>query len=54
VILASLLIGYGQFITSILLESHWMMIVTLAALLIILLIKPSGLIGAQKELEERI
>jgi branched-chain amino acid transport system permease protein len=31
-----------------------MMIVSLAAILVILVIKPSGLFGKQKELEERI
>jgi branched-chain amino acid transport system permease protein len=30
------------------------MIVSLAAILIVLTIKPSGLFGSQKELEERI
>ncbi len=54
VIAASLLIGYAQFITSSLWETHWIMIVTLVALLAILLVKPSGLFGAHKELEERI
>jgi branched-chain amino acid transport system permease protein len=33
---------------------HWMMIVTLVAILGILVIRPSGLFGQQKELEERI
>jgi len=54
VILASLLIGYAQFVTSTLWESHWMMIVSLVALLAILVVKPSGLFGHHKELEERI
>jgi branched-chain amino acid transport system permease protein len=30
------------------------MIVSLAAILIVLIVKPSGLFGKQKELEERI
>ncbi|MDQ1334918.1 MAG: Branched-chain amino acid transporter permease, partial [Thermodesulfobacteriota bacterium] len=34
--------------------SHWTMIVSLVAILIVLVIKPSGLYGKQKELEERI
>ena len=54
VIVAGFLIGYSQIITATYIESHWMMIVSLAALLIILLVKPSGLFGQQKELEERI
>ena len=54
VIVAGFLIGYAQILTATYGETHWMMIVSLAALLVILLIKPSGLFGKQKELEERI
>jgi len=54
VVLASFLIGYGQTITVTYLESHWVMLVPLMAILVILVIKPSGLFGFQKELEERI
>ena len=54
VIVAGFLIGFAQILTATYGETHWMMIVSLAALLIILLIKPSGLFGKQKELEERI
>lgn len=54
VVLASFVIGYGQIFTSTYLGSHWIMIVSLVAILIILVLKPSGLFGKQKELEERI
>jgi branched-chain amino acid transport system permease protein len=54
VVLASFLIGYGQTFTVTYLESHWVMLVPLIAILVILVIKPSGLFGVQKELEERI
>jgi len=54
VVLASFLIGFGQTITVTYLESHWVMLVPLIAILAILVIKPSGLFGVQKELEERI
>ncbi len=54
VILASFLIGYAQVFTANYLETHWTMIVSLTAILLILAIKPSGLFGKQKELEERI
>ena len=54
VVLASFLIGYAQTFTVTYLESHWVMLVPLIAILIILTIKPSGLFGVQKELEERI
>jgi branched-chain amino acid transport system permease protein len=54
VVAASFLIGYAQIITATYFETHWMMIVSLVALLAILIVKPSGLFGSQKELEERI
>lgn len=54
VIVAGVWIGYSQILTATYLDSSWVMIVSLAALLIILLVKPSGLFGKQKELEERI
>ncbi len=54
VIVASLFIGYAQIITATYFETHWMMIVSLVAILVILAIKPSGLFGKHKELEERI
>lgn len=54
VIIASLIIGYAQTLTATYLAAHWTMIVSLAAILVILVIKPSGLLGHQKELEERV
>ena len=53
-VLASFLIGYGQTFTVTYLESHWVMLVPLIAILVILVIRPSGLFGKHKELEERI
>ncbi|MCL5124296.1 MAG: branched-chain amino acid ABC transporter permease [Deltaproteobacteria bacterium] len=54
VVLASFLIGYAQIMTEILSGPHWKMIISLIAILIILMVKPSGLLGKQKELEERM
>jgi len=54
VIIASFLIGYAQTFTATYLGTHWIMIVSLVAILLILEIKPSGVFGKQKELEERI
>jgi len=53
-ILASLILGYGQTLTGALLSPHYEKVVYLAAILIILAVKPSGLIGHFKELEERV
>ena len=54
VVVASFLIGYAQMFTSSYLGASWVMIVSLVAILTILVVKPSGLFGKQKELEERI
>jgi len=54
VVMASFLIGYAETFTATYLGSHWVMLVPLAAILGILIIKPSGIYGKQKELEERI
>lgn len=54
VLAASFLIGFAERFTDTYVSSHWTMIVSLAAILVVLAIKPSGLFGEQKELEERI
>lgn len=54
VIVASLVVGFAQRFTDTYIGAHWTMIVSLAAILIVLVVKPSGLFGKQKELEERI
>lgn len=54
VIVASVFIGFAERLTDTYISSSWTMIVSLAAMLAVLLVKPSGLFGRQKELEERI
>jgi len=54
IMLASLIIGYSQQIVATYLGSHWVMMVIFAAMLFILMIRPSGLLGKFKELEERV
>jgi branched-chain amino acid transport system permease protein len=53
-ILASFIIGFAQILTERFLSTHYMMVVALLAIIITLLIKPSGIFGKQKELEERV
>lgn len=53
-IVASFVIGFAERFTDTYISSHWTMIVSLAAILLVLTLKPSGLFGKQKELEERI
>jgi branched-chain amino acid transport system permease protein len=54
VVVASFLIGYARMFTESYIGSQWSMVVPLVAILLILVVKPSGLFGEQKELEERI
>jgi len=54
VIVASFILGYAQVITATYLSPHLIMVVALAAIIAVLLIKPSGLFGKSKELEERV
>lgn len=54
VLTASFVIGFAQRFTDSYIGSHWTMMVSIVAILMVLTIKPSGLFGKQKELEERI
>jgi branched-chain amino acid transport system permease protein len=51
---ASFALGYAQVITATYLAPGWMMIVYLIAILVVLAVRPSGLLGKFKELEERV
>lgn len=54
VVVAAFIIGYAQIIADTVSGPHWKMIVSLVAILVVLVVRPSGLFGKQKELEERI
>ncbi len=53
-VLAAFLIGFAQILTAVYLGSHYQMVVALLAIIFTLILKPSGLFGRQKELEERV
>ncbi len=53
-ILGSLLVGYAVAITGNYVSPRWQEVVTLAAIVVVLGVKPSGLLGRSKELEERV
>jgi branched-chain amino acid transport system permease protein len=53
-VLAAFLIGFAQILTVVYLGSHYQMVVALAAIILTLILRPSGLFGQQKELEERV
>lgn len=53
-VIASFIIGFVQILTEVFISSHFQIVVALLAIIVTLLLKPSGLFGKQKELEERV
>lgn len=53
-ILGSLIVGFAMVITGNYLGPRWSEVVYLAAIVIVLAVKPSGLLGKSKELEDRV
>ncbi len=53
-VLAAFLIGFAQILTVVVLGTHFQQVVALFAIIVTLILKPSGLFGRQKELEERV
>ncbi|GAB6907831.1 Branched-chain amino acid ABC-type transport system, permease component [Desulfosarcina cetonica] len=53
-ILASFILGFAERFTDVFIGSKWTMIVSLATILVVLVVRPSGLFGRQKALQERI
>jgi branched-chain amino acid transport system permease protein len=53
-VMAAFLIGFAQILTTVYLGAHFQMVVALMAIILTLILKPSGLFGRQKELEERV
>ncbi len=53
-ILASFVIGFAMIISTSVFGGVWESVVLVGTIILILLLKPSGLLGKQKELEERV
>ncbi len=53
-VVAAFLIGFAQILTVVYLGAHYQMVVALLAIILTLIVRPSGLFGKQKELEERV
>jgi branched-chain amino acid transport system permease protein len=53
-VLASFILGFAQSLTVHFVGAQWQMVVALLSIIIILIARPSGLLGKQKELEERV
>ncbi len=54
ILVASIILGFGQIVVATFFRAQWQTVVTLAAIVIILAVKPSGIFGKYKELEERV
>ena len=53
-IVAAFILGYGQMLTDRFIASQYQSVLAMAAIVITLILKPSGIFGKQKELEERV
>ncbi len=53
-VLAAFLIGFAQILTVVYLGTHFQTVIAMLAIILTLILKPSGLFGRQKELEERV
>jgi len=53
-LIGSFVLGFAQIIIAQFIGTHWNMVVIFAAIILVLLFRPSGLFGRQKELEERV
>ncbi|MBI4776370.1 MAG: branched-chain amino acid ABC transporter permease [Deltaproteobacteria bacterium] len=53
-VLAAFIIGFAQILTVVHLGAQFQVVVALLAIIITLILRPSGLFGRQKELEERV
>jgi branched-chain amino acid transport system permease protein len=53
-VLAAFVLGFSQYLTVAYGKPHYQMVVMLLAIIITLILKPSGLLGRHKELEERV
>jgi branched-chain amino acid transport system permease protein len=54
IIIGAFVLGYAQSLTGTYIGPQWTMVVTFLAIVLVLMIKPSGILGKQKELEERV
>jgi len=53
-VVAAFIIGFAQILTVVWWGAHFQMVVALLAIIFTLVLRPSGLFGRQKELEERV
>lgn len=54
IVLASFILGFAQILVATFFKAQWLTVITLGAIIFILAVKPSGIFGKYKELEERV
>lgn len=54
ILAGAFLLGFSRILTAAFIGPHWQMVVVLLFIILTLILKPSGLLGRQKELEERV
>lgn len=53
-VIGAFFLGFAQILAARFIGAQWQMVVIFAAIIVMLLVRPSGLFGKQKELEERV
>ena len=53
-VMGAFVLGFAQILTVRFIGAQWQMVVIFVAIIVVLLVRPSGLFGKQKELEERV
>jgi branched-chain amino acid transport system permease protein len=53
-VIGAFVLGFAQILAARFIGAQWQMVVVFAAIIVVLLVRPSGLFGKQKELEERV
>jgi branched-chain amino acid transport system permease protein len=53
-VIGSFVLGFAQILTVKYIAPHYQLVIAMMAIILILILRPSGLFGSQKELEERV
>jgi branched-chain amino acid transport system permease protein len=54
IIVGAFILGFAQTLTATFISQQWTIVVTFLIIVLVLIVKPSGIFGQQKQLEERV
>jgi len=54
IIMAAFVLGFSQILMATFFKAEWMIVIILLAIILVLALRPSGILGKSKELEERV